>query len=554
MGKKALCLIFAFLLSINSFAAVVSDNDGAAFITKAEFEALKKNFSNQIDNYNNSIDNKIDGAIAAYLAGTRLSKEEKLQLDPKCMYRFPMVLDHLNRWADADSRYYNVSSPKIERRAYQMVYWEDQNFPTINITVDPSNVTSYTVNKMPSSVDWHYSNSTSLAEIVHSTVGIDGFLSSVSLINGQRTIGGSTYGTRERLTAGYGFDVATYVGEVISPSGGAHYMSNNSADINRKYQYYQIYGLPPGNGSSSATSTYYNWSSTANREHTFTPTWLVATRYGNGGTDNAYPISAMGNTYQSFFNHKTTKIPAGWVTDQAGYVGSPYSNVFNWTDGGVVDHIYAFNGNMPAEKLGAWDLRVDKDTNNNSKYRKLSFNNNSDLYIIGYTGIQTGNMYGNAWMAYCYDIEPFWVPSTNTNTMPGDSETFSQLPASLVYYYDSNNKKHFCDEGLFLQTIERDGKVKLTLKFSGDSGVVIRVIFSKKPFDNAWATTDELTFKVGNNEYKEYDVKPSENQSVSLEIENLLKGDDLYMFWWAQTSTQYCQLDEIESFTFIEDN
>ena len=40
MGKKALCLIFAFLFSINTFAAVVSDNDGAAFVTKAEFDAL----------------------------------------------------------------------------------------------------------------------------------------------------------------------------------------------------------------------------------------------------------------------------------------------------------------------------------------------------------------------------------------------------------------------------------------------------------------------------------------------------------------------------------
>ena len=49
MGKKALCLIFAFLLSIESFAAVVSDNDGAAFVTKAEFDALKRNFNDQIN-------------------------------------------------------------------------------------------------------------------------------------------------------------------------------------------------------------------------------------------------------------------------------------------------------------------------------------------------------------------------------------------------------------------------------------------------------------------------------------------------------------------------
>ena len=79
MLKKALCLIFAFLLSINSFAAVVSDNDGSAFITKAEFEALKSNFASQIDSYNSSIDSKIDGAIASYLAGINLSKTSVVQ-------------------------------------------------------------------------------------------------------------------------------------------------------------------------------------------------------------------------------------------------------------------------------------------------------------------------------------------------------------------------------------------------------------------------------------------------------------------------------------------
>ena len=74
MCKKALCLIFAFLFSIESFAAVVSDNDGSAFVTKAEFEALKENFADQIINYNTSIDEKIDGSIANYLKGMELSQ------------------------------------------------------------------------------------------------------------------------------------------------------------------------------------------------------------------------------------------------------------------------------------------------------------------------------------------------------------------------------------------------------------------------------------------------------------------------------------------------
>ena len=78
MGKKALCLIFAFLLSIESFGAVVSDNDGSAFITKAEFDSLKNDFQSQIDQYNTSIDNKIDAAIATYLSGIKVEISEEL--------------------------------------------------------------------------------------------------------------------------------------------------------------------------------------------------------------------------------------------------------------------------------------------------------------------------------------------------------------------------------------------------------------------------------------------------------------------------------------------
>ncbi len=71
-------LILVLLLSIENFAAVVGDNDGAAFITKAEFDSLKNNFQSQIDQYNTSIDSKIDGTIASYLAGINLEKENKI--------------------------------------------------------------------------------------------------------------------------------------------------------------------------------------------------------------------------------------------------------------------------------------------------------------------------------------------------------------------------------------------------------------------------------------------------------------------------------------------
>ena len=74
--KRMVALSLVLLLSIESFAAVVSDNDGSAFITKAEFDSLKNNFQSQIDQFNSSIDSKIDGAIASYLAGVNINKAE----------------------------------------------------------------------------------------------------------------------------------------------------------------------------------------------------------------------------------------------------------------------------------------------------------------------------------------------------------------------------------------------------------------------------------------------------------------------------------------------
>ena len=68
-------LIMVLIVQTFAFAAAVSDNDGSAFITKAEFDSLKNNFQSQLDKYNKNIDNKIEGAISSYLAGVKASKE-----------------------------------------------------------------------------------------------------------------------------------------------------------------------------------------------------------------------------------------------------------------------------------------------------------------------------------------------------------------------------------------------------------------------------------------------------------------------------------------------
>ena len=86
--KRSLALFLVVLMSINTFAAVVGDNDGAAFITKAEFDSLKNDFQSQLDTYNSSIDNKIDGAIASYLAGITITKKEEVKTLIKKDYEY----------------------------------------------------------------------------------------------------------------------------------------------------------------------------------------------------------------------------------------------------------------------------------------------------------------------------------------------------------------------------------------------------------------------------------------------------------------------------------
>lgn len=72
---KKLIVLLVFTITFNAFSAIVGDNDGSAFITKSEFDSLKNDFQAQINNYNSSIDAKLDGAIASYLSGINIAVE-----------------------------------------------------------------------------------------------------------------------------------------------------------------------------------------------------------------------------------------------------------------------------------------------------------------------------------------------------------------------------------------------------------------------------------------------------------------------------------------------
>ena len=76
--RLLVCITMIFSLVVMNFAAVVTDNDGSAFISKAEFDSLKNDFQSQLNEYNVNIDSKIDDAISAYLTGIVIQKKSEL--------------------------------------------------------------------------------------------------------------------------------------------------------------------------------------------------------------------------------------------------------------------------------------------------------------------------------------------------------------------------------------------------------------------------------------------------------------------------------------------
>ena len=75
--KKIFIFLLVLTIGVESFAATVDSSDGAAFITKKEFEELKSNFNQQIELYDVSLSRKIDGAITDFLNGLRLEERKE---------------------------------------------------------------------------------------------------------------------------------------------------------------------------------------------------------------------------------------------------------------------------------------------------------------------------------------------------------------------------------------------------------------------------------------------------------------------------------------------
>ena len=96
-----MALFIIVLLNINSYAAVGA-NDGSAFVTKAEFDALINTFNEQMDTYQSGLNAKIDGAIANYLAG--LSSQVLVDVSPMYIPQYGVwsasIVSDMRNWVE----------------------------------------------------------------------------------------------------------------------------------------------------------------------------------------------------------------------------------------------------------------------------------------------------------------------------------------------------------------------------------------------------------------------------------------------------------------------
>ena len=110
MLKRFAALFLVVLLSCEVFAAVVGDNDGAAFITKAEFDSMKNDFQSQLNKFNTSIDNKIENAIAGYINGIKKTVAETFDPFVKITAEDQPIWGRYYTYGQISSGFYNQIS------------------------------------------------------------------------------------------------------------------------------------------------------------------------------------------------------------------------------------------------------------------------------------------------------------------------------------------------------------------------------------------------------------------------------------------------------------
>ena len=540
-AKKALCLIFAFLLSINSLAAIVSDNDGSAFVTKAEFEAMKKDFEDQVINYNNSIDTKIDGAISSYLAGIKLAKTEKVNLDAKTNYSFPLVMQSsVSSWNDPDSNYYNLARNRV--RYFELtntmfslggsnancIQWNDQNIQEI---------TTYPVGNFPTTNLYGFMQNTT-TEIP----GVAGELYYIENSGNTRTISGTNYKVFDIKGNGKGYQYLDYEKQL---------KISNQRNAGHFTQYEVFWWCYSGFLCNAPVSTQYSYTGPWNKIN-WTESRLYACGCGAGNNKTKYDQITPAHFGEKV---KLKDIPEQAAGGSGGFdlADVPIdSSLFNWEKQSVKSMVYAGTATVPAqqkEKFAYTPITCTSDTYvEKIATRYFGYFRGFGFRHYGAASATSGT-YQVRSMTYCPPLMAVAYNGYNS-TIP----SFSALPASCVRYYDENGKEHFLDEGMYLRTFDSTCKTEFDLTFGTKAGTKnLNLYLSKEPFDRVNGKTKLIKFKV-DKETTEVTTKTLQTgKKYKISVDNIEKNDQLYMLWEPTTSSDYVALNSFENFVVISE-
>ena len=544
--KMALCLFFAFLLSINSFAAIVSDNDGAAFVTKAEFEALKKDFADQITNYNSSIDSKIDGAIAQYLAGTRLSKKEIVKLDTTFNWVFPIICMNAGEWNQRYSKYYSYEMPDLRNISLTLRKGGDwSSGVATNLDYDSRAAISSNVKSDAKAV--------AFAKNWYVTPVIYSELLELSDVAGYRTISTTSIKCYKLKNVGKGRHVVTKYSMVGGADAG--HLHNRTSATYWGYTGVLGMGVSGGNGTRNTftTSSYANW----------TPgTWTringdskdsnlgwgvqyanafvlpAASLNLNGARTWASTYTASGTNY-----HEKASIPSVTGGNTKYYINwrNDQNNHRSW--------IYTGNSDAPATSIYGWYFNCDKPSSATENFAGYIMNYENDLGLV--------NIDDNNWAGF-HSWTPHWywryTAGGSIGTAPSTSE-FSKLPAKQIFYNDSENNTHYLDEGLFLfnmpgvaEEVEFDAKwIVLDSTVTSEQKIVLKI--SSSPFGVDHDSTKDLKYTIdgGTTEASGQQVVCGSSKKIKVKCDEHVK--QLYMMWTPVTSGTYIGLSELSDFT-----
>ena len=536
--KKSFVILLIMILSFNSFAAIVSDHDGSAFVTKAEFETMKKDFKNQVKNYNDSIDSKIDGAIAAYLSGLQFAKRELVQLDSSTNYSFPLIMQSsVSLWNDVfNNDYYDVPRNRVRYSSFALanftyrngagnasnaVIWNDETDDSL-ITVPPGDRNGYPM----------------FGFLQDNTVDINpksAQLYSISNANENRNVGGTNYKIFNLDNYGIGYQYLDYkksltVGKL--PNQG-HFSTSTFW-----WNYCGVLGYSDNGGTSfTGNGTTTDW----------TERKCYASGHGGGNNQTKY-----NNINSSHFGEwcKIVEIPEDGSGGSGGFnfdgIGID-SSQFVWEEGPVKKMIFAGTAMVPAQVKNRFAYSFYIAGGNDSKAQRNSIKTMGYHLGFGYSLTDAEYTRGKYLARSMIYIPPYRAVEYNgyNTTIP----SFGALPATCVRYYDSEGNEHYLDEGMFLRNFDSDCDVEFNLTFGTNSGTKnLNIYVSKEPFSRANGKTKLARFKVDNESSEVTSETLETGKKYHIKVSNIAKRDQLYLLWEPAVEGEYITLDSFDNF------